>query len=608
MAHHEQQATAQQQRFVSEQQHHEQQHEESVREMEQIRHTNATLDMAGSDSFRAKTEQAAIRIVTPHYKIPDRPGTDVKIGADVADLSAKFAAANGDYKAERSQEHFRMQIIDPKVASHAHIPAHAIRDYARRHLITDFPSLHGKRSFLDLDALEQLRLRRQGTLGQATDRDKDLEKYLKNRDGKRWETVAPAKAEDESLRELDRLRQNIDQLQKARHIPRVERSIVKVEAPAPIVRHEPRRKEVVEVRREVIKAPTVKHTVHRVVEKKRTEDVERRVVRKERRHKSRRLHRGYHSSMGGAGGIHQEYHYGTWGGGGGGGGGYHRSSSASRRSAAAGYTNGFGPGAGVERHLPITYEGNRSYSSRAFDSSPASDRFFGRQQQQNGFAHDRFGSVSESLRRGDLKYGPNGELRVNGTGNVKANRVHKAHSTRDVFYHDDGGPADRDSHYSYYGSRRGAAGAEPAPFVEFPPTLDRRSDWSSGVEPPPHRRQFADEFGGAAVGGGGGRQITKARSFADWEEGGRRGDGIFGSRYDDEMARLENEFRDARLMRIPSGSMHEKVADHREIPGGYESYEREVKAHSNRKVDGEQTPAYSREASQEYSYKRDGQK
>jgi hypothetical protein len=52
------------------------------------------------------------------------------------------------------------------------------------------------------------------------------------------------------------------------------------------------------------------------------------------------------------------------------------------------------------------------------------------------------------------------------------------------------------------------------------------------------------------------------------------------------MARLENEFRDARLMRIPSGNMHEKEHHHREIPGGYESYSRETKAHSDRKLDG----------------------
>lgn len=44
------------------------------------------------------------------------------MGQSVADLSAKFAETEGDYKAERSAEHFRMQIIEPKVVSHAHIP------------------------------------------------------------------------------------------------------------------------------------------------------------------------------------------------------------------------------------------------------------------------------------------------------------------------------------------------------------------------------------------------------------------------------------------------------------------------------------------------------
>lgn len=83
----------------------------------------------------------------------------MKTGASVAELNAKFAESNGDYKAERSQEHFRMQIIDPKVNSNAHLPAHAPREYARKKLIEDFPSLHGKRSFLNLDAMEQRSIR-----------------------------------------------------------------------------------------------------------------------------------------------------------------------------------------------------------------------------------------------------------------------------------------------------------------------------------------------------------------------------------------------------------------------------------------------------------------
>ena len=134
-------------------------------------------DLASQNSYRGQTESAAIRIVTPIFKLGEKPvnahnlttkgnndinipqGTDMKIGATAEDLNAKFAETNGDYKAERRAEQFRMQIIDPKVDSHAHIPAHAPRDYARKKLIEDFPSLHGKRSFLNLDAMEQRKMR-----------------------------------------------------------------------------------------------------------------------------------------------------------------------------------------------------------------------------------------------------------------------------------------------------------------------------------------------------------------------------------------------------------------------------------------------------------------
>ncbi|KAL3115344.1 hypothetical protein niasHT_017746 [Heterodera trifolii] len=151
--------------------------------------------------------------------------------------------------------------------------------------------------------------------------------------------------------------------------------------------------------------------------------VERRVIRKERRHKSRPMHRSHHSSSGGS--AHQEYQYGSWGGGSRGGGGY-RSSSALRGSRGA-YMNGYGSHAAMEHHLPITYEGGgggtRSVRSGGggggFDSS--SDRYYagggGGERQQNGGCtqHTRYGSLSDSLRHGDLKYAPNGEVRQNGT-------------------------------------------------------------------------------------------------------------------------------------------------------------------------------------------------
>jgi len=44
-----------------------------------------------------------------------------------------------------------------------------------------------------LEALDQLRIRPKGKLGDATDRDKDLDKFLKNRDGKPWELAHPPK-------------------------------------------------------------------------------------------------------------------------------------------------------------------------------------------------------------------------------------------------------------------------------------------------------------------------------------------------------------------------------------------------------------------------------
>ncbi|KAL3102417.1 hypothetical protein niasHS_000262 [Heterodera schachtii] len=368
-----------------------------------------------------------------------------------------------------------------------------------------------------------------------------------------------------------------------------ERAIVKVEAPPPIMRRSPVRREVVEVRREVVKAaPAIKHTVHRVEEKKRTgysfqlyrstgngirlcldrasstwDRVERRVIRKERRHKSRRMQRSHHSSNGGGAAVVRIRNTST--------GGY-RSSSASRASRGA-YMNGYGSHAAMEHHLPITYEGGGggTRSVRSGGGGGGFDSLFAHQQQ-----HTRYGSLSDSLRHGHLKYAPNGEVRQNGTtaagggaNNVKAHRVHKAHSTRDVFYRDsDGGAAAMNrgggggggTHYSTFNRR-----AEP--FVEFPPTLDRRSDW--GPEPPPNRRASgaaaADEFssGGGAGGGGSVHALQKARSYTDWEEGTpRRGGGggpIVGHAnvYADDMARLESEFRDARLMRIP-GNMDER--------------------------------------------------
>lgn len=63
---------------------------------------------------------------------------------------------------QREQEHYRLQIIDPKVESHAHVPAHShtLPSFVRkRNKTPDFPSAHSKRSFTKLDPLEQRRTR-----------------------------------------------------------------------------------------------------------------------------------------------------------------------------------------------------------------------------------------------------------------------------------------------------------------------------------------------------------------------------------------------------------------------------------------------------------------
>ncbi|KJH46492.1 hypothetical protein DICVIV_07441 [Dictyocaulus viviparus] len=186
-----------------------------------------------------------------------------------------------------------------------------------------------------------------------------------------------------------------------------------------------------------------------------------------------------------------------------------------------------------------------------------------------GLAHARYGSLSDSLRRGELKYIPNGEIQEsqwiqNGNG---GRNMHKSYSTRkyssvrhtkqidslgDVF---SGGDQDRRSVSSY---RR--TSQQMSPFVEFPPTLPRRSDYDSY------------------------RPVSKSRSYADWDDVGRAGFGREVRRYDDDMSRLETEFRDSLLMPLPNGNMYER--DHRveQIPGGYETYHRDNRANTGRRL------------------------
>lgn len=308
-----------------------------------------------------------------------------------------------------------------------------------------------------------------------------------------------------------------------------------------------------ERRVEVIRTkPKVTETVSRVEEQKRTEEVERRIIRRERRHKSSRHRYGH--------GHHAEYvDYGS-------GGGQWRSNSMQRH-------NGY---------LPAYESYHRSTSSRRDRESGGE---FGNRYIDNrgGLAHARYGSLSDSLRRGELKYVPNGDFRENYS---RGGKMHKSFSTRDV-YHD--GVRDRESSW-----HRGSASGY-APLVEFPPTLPRSA---RGDPPtlPPHRGFSESHY----------RPLTKSRSYADWDEGR----GPFGSsvkRYEDDMARLENEFRDSLLMRLPNGNMNEKDYRHEQIPGGHETYSRETKSNAGRRLNRDGVPTDFKEGSQEYSFKREVQ-
>ena len=601
--------------------------DERARDMEQVRYTLETVQREiPSSQFASETQASSVQLVTPLYKLSGKPNTELHMGGGHS-ASDRLSGVNGDYKAERSSEQFHMKIIDPRVNSNAHIPSQtgSLPHYGRK-IVNDFPSQHGKRSLIKLDPLEQRRIRSVESrpittstyLTESLDRHREMEasklrEFLKASEddaNKPWNKPAwpGPKANDdtgESLREIEQIRKKIESLQKAAQEPKKDassatwqfnnsfspRSVVSLngakaedvsgllkvrtttappedDKPRSIMKRsqlesreqmtyaEPERRVVREHHREIVQAkPKITETVQRVEENKRTEEVERRVIRRERRQKSSR-HRYGHG--------HQEYV--DWNGG-----GQWRSNSMQR-------------GGGHNGYLPAYESYNRSTSTRRDRDREnfgdfSSNRFI---DNRSGLAHARYGSLSDSLRRGELKYVPNGDVRDNYN---RSNRMHKSYSTRDVF-HDNG----RDASW-----RRGSAG--PAPLIEFPPTLPRSARGEPPL-PPPHR--------GYSESNSHYRPISKSRSYADWDEGR----GPFGSsvkRYDDDMARLENEFRDSLLMRLPNGNMNEKDYRHEQIPGGHETYSKESKANSGRRLNREGVPSDFKEASQEYSFKREVQ-
>ncbi|GMT18262.1 hypothetical protein PFISCL1PPCAC_9559 [Pristionchus fissidentatus] len=315
--------------------------------------------------------------------------------------------------------------------------------------------------------------------------------------------------------------------------------------------------------------PRMTQTVQRFEEHKRTEEIERRVQRKEKRERRTRHEWSESSRHGGAspssfnprliieqrrgwtpdevnGAVRHAYRCVDQA--------YreirHRSSSMSRNN--QNYAIGYHPSESQWRHESMRRGGGQN----GFHES--------------GMAHARYGSMSDSLKRGELKYIPNGEVRESFYGGANGGtRMHKSYSTRDVFnggHYDDGR-----SHSSSW--RRGT------PFVEYPPTLPRHGDSRSEYRP-----------------------VSKARSYADWDDRERGG-----RRRDDEMSRLESEFRDANLLIPAQAGAPMNHREHRteQIPGGYETYHKEMKGDAGRRIGRDGRPVDFTEQSNEYSFKRE---
>ncbi|XGW16454.1 hypothetical protein V3C99_001708 [Haemonchus contortus] len=548
-----------------------------------------------------KAREGNVKTITPNYKLgTEKPSHELKLGT-----SGYLPNEKGDYKVSMRHEDYKLTVIDPKVRSNANMPLHSTTlPDAKREIAGDFPSQHSKRSLIKLEPLEQRRFKSTESrpittsnyLTESVERHREMEAsrlrdYLKAKESdanKPWNKPGwpgPKKTDDESLRELEHIRKSIETLQKAATQPPKDvstatwqfstqsfspRSVVSVngarddilkdDKPRSIMKrreletrdqmlHPSADNQIIEQRQyhrtqsNVSNKPAITETVQRFEETRRTEEVERRVQRKERRDRRSRHHSSsrHHGSHGWENGYSS---------------GGMRSSSLQR-----GAVNGYLPS------NETYYRQSTTRRERDHMGSRYEDEQFGR-----GIAHARYGSLSDSLRRGELKYIPNGEVRESHwVQNGGGRNMHKSYSTRDVF-----GGGD----HSLSSYRRSSQ--QMSPFIEFPPSLPRRSD-----------RDY--------------RPVSKSRSYADWDDMGRAGFGREVRRYghDDDMSRLEAEFRDSLLMPLPNGNMHEM--DHRTeaIPGGYETFHRDNRANAGRRVGKDGLPVDYNEATQEYSYKRE---
>ncbi|CAG9533549.1 unnamed protein product [Cercopithifilaria johnstoni] len=169
--------------------------------------------------IHGETQKSVIQSITPNYKsVSEKQVQKMDFGSDL-----NLPEAVGDYKVKETQDHFKLQIIDPKVTSNASMPAQnrEIPRIQRRNL--DFPSEHSKRSFLKLEPMQQRKLRAVETrpittsayLTESLDRHRDMEAsrlkdYLKARendankpwDKPQWPGPKTTKSNDQSLKEL----------------------------------------------------------------------------------------------------------------------------------------------------------------------------------------------------------------------------------------------------------------------------------------------------------------------------------------------------------------------------------------------------------------------
>ncbi|OUC46097.1 hypothetical protein D917_01669 [Trichinella nativa] len=162
--------------------------------------------------------------------------------------------------------------------------------------------------------------------------------------------------------------------------------------------------------------------------------------------------------------------------------------------------------------------------------------------------------------------------RVNDTSLNGSNYYNAPDSRRDHFW--DGDYRRNDSHFHKSHSS-----------LEFPPTLPRE-DYDSREH-----------------------HVPKTRSLSDWREDSRASDMSRFRRWDNEMSGLEREFHQSLLMPVsPGQNLRECQYTEQAIPGGHESFRREVTSHSgirprSHRNDG-QTTHFS-ESKQEVHYKKE---